>query len=79
VGQRRVLGRSIRPPRPSTLQGGFLIDFIGYLKDRIEGRAPKGARRSKGWRKVRKAHLKTHSECAVCVCGGKKSLQIHRS
>lgn len=51
------------------------MDFIKTIKDRIQGKAPKGAKRSSQWRKARKAHLKTHPDCAVC--GSKKKAEAH--
>jgi hypothetical protein len=45
------------------------------LKDRIEGKATKGQRRSGRWPGVRKRYLQTFGECAVC--GGKDKLEVH--
>jgi len=51
------------------------MDFIKAIKDRIEGKAPKGAKRSSSWRKVRKQHLKDNPNCAVC--GSHKKVEVH--
>ena len=45
------------------------------LMDRVQGKAPKGAKRSKDWPKVRRLHLKMHPQCAVCE--GTKKLDVH--
>jgi len=45
------------------------------LKDRIQGKAPKGARRSSRWTKARKRHLEKNPRCEVC--GSKKALEVH--
>lgn len=45
------------------------------LKDRIKGKAPKGARRSKDWSDVRKEHLIRNPRCEVC--GSTKKLEVH--
>jgi len=52
-----------------------MIDMFTYLLDRVSGRAPKGAKRSKDWRKVRRDHLKKNPLCVVCH--GTKKLQVH--
>ena len=49
--------------------------LLSYIKDRLQGKAPKGARRSKHWRKVRKAYIKAYPFCAVC--GTTKKLEVH--
>tara|TARA_Y100000310_G_C20433429_1_gene692576 strand:- start:51 stop:389 length:339 start_codon:yes stop_codon:yes gene_type:complete len=51
------------------------MNIIEQLKDRIQGKAPKGAKRSVLWRKVRKRHLKDNPTCAVCE--SKRRLQVH--
>lgn len=43
-----------------------MLDFYEYAKDRIQGKAPKGARRSPDWRKVRGVHMAAHPDCEVC-------------
>ena len=48
---------------------------IRELLDRIEGKAPKGAKRSSKWRKVRKVHLKVNPTCAICE--SKKRVEVH--
>lgn len=45
------------------------------LIDRIQGKAPPGARRSSGWRRLRRQHLKLHPTCAVC--GSKRKVEVH--
>jgi hypothetical protein len=52
-----------------------MINFYDAIKDRIVGKAPKGAKRASGWRKVRKQHLKNHPRCYVC--GSKKKIEVH--
>lgn len=37
-----------------------------HVWDRVQGKAPKGAKRSKGWRKVRNDHIFRHPACAIC-------------
>ena len=44
------------------------------MADRLQGKAPKNARRSSRWRKTRDAFLK--GKCCE-VCGGRKSLVAH--
>lgn len=53
----------------------MIRDFFKHLKDRIEGKAEKGARRSSKWRKVREAHLKHNDRCFLC--GSNKQLEVH--
>ena len=45
------------------------------LMDRIKGKAPKGAKRSRTWPQTRKAHLLRHPCCAVCR--SKSKIQVH--
>jgi len=45
------------------------------LRDRIQGKAPKGKRRSRAWKTVRAHYLKANPKCAVCE--STKSLEIH--
>lgn len=52
-----------------------MLNFFEHIKDRIQGKAPKGAKRSSDWRKIRKEHLKKHPCCAVC--GSSKKLNVH--
>lgn len=49
--------------------------LLGHIKDRIQGKAPAGAKRSAQWPGVRKAHLATNPTCSVC--GGKNKLEVH--
>ena len=52
-----------------------MIDMFTYMLDRWTGRAPKGAKRSKEWRKVRKKHIQENGACAVCC--RKTKLEVH--
>jgi len=45
------------------------------LMDRVQGKAPKGAKRSRTWRKVRAKFIKENPRCFVC--GSKKKVEIH--
>lgn len=51
------------------------MDLFERLKDRIQGKAPKGAKRSSKWRKVRAAWLKKNPACAVCK--STKKVRVH--
>lgn len=51
------------------------MNIIEQLKDRIQGKAPRGAKRDSRWRMVRKHHLKKHPTCEVC--NSKKALRVH--
>lgn len=51
------------------------MDVLKILKDRLQGKAPKGARRSPKWKKVRAKHLEENPRCVVC--GSKKKLEVH--
>jgi len=53
----------------------MIADWFKHIKDRIEGKAKKGAKRSSKWRKVRKKHLALHPECFICR--SKKNLEVH--
>ena len=52
-----------------------MINVWKTLKDRIQGKAEKGQRRSSQWKKVRAAHLEEHPECECC--GRKTELEVH--
>ena len=52
-----------------------MINFIKHIKDRIQGKAIKGQRRSPKWRKVRAKHLVEKNECYICK--SKKKLEVH--
>lgn len=52
-----------------------MINFMKTIKDRVQGKAPKGAKRSSKWRKVRREHLKKHHKCAVCK--STRKLEVH--
>lgn len=45
------------------------------IKDRVLGKAPKGAKRSPKWAALRKKHLKENPKCAHC--GSLKKLEVH--
>lgn len=49
--------------------------ILKYIKDRIQGKAPAGAKRSSQWPKVRKEHLSKNPLCAVC--GSTKKVEVH--
>jgi 5-methylcytosine-specific restriction endonuclease McrA len=46
-----------------------------YFFDRLQGKAPKGAKRARGWRSMRKEHLECEPACVVC--GGTKKIEVH--
>jgi len=52
-----------------------MINFYSAIKDRITGKAPKGAKRASEWRKVRKEHLKKNPRCFIC--GSKTKVEVH--
>ena len=52
-----------------------MIETYVYVKDRIQGKAPRGARRSSKWRKVRAAWLEKNPRCAAC--GERTNLEVH--
>lgn len=52
-----------------------MISFVEAIKDRLQGKAPKGAKRSRGWPKARRKHKKLFPYCAIC--GRKKKVQVH--
>lgn len=45
------------------------------VSDRLAGKAPKGAKRHKHWRKTRNTHLKRNPKCAFC--NGRKECVAH--
>lgn len=51
------------------------MNIYKLIKDRLQGKAPRGAKRSSEWRKVRKAHLKLHPKCQLC--GSKRKVEVH--
>ena len=53
----------------------MISDWIRFITDRIQGKAEKGARRHKSWRKVRLEHLEKNPTCFIC--GGKKKIEVH--
>lgn len=52
-----------------------MLNIIKRVKDRVQGKAPKGSKRSSYWPTVRKEFLKEHPHCAVC--GGTKKVEVH--
>ena len=52
-----------------------MLQLYDLLKDRLTGKAPKGAKRHKDWRRTRKEHLTSHPTCQAC--GGAKGLEVH--
>jgi hypothetical protein len=53
-----------------------MLRWWDFVKDRVQGKAPKGAKRSSKWRKVRAEFLRRSSgRCAVC--GLKTKLEVH--
>ena len=63
LGSKRKKSQHFYEKRPIGLQ---MLNFWQTMKDRVQGKAPKGARRSSKWRKVRAAHIKKYPCCAVC-------------
>ena len=51
------------------------MEILKQIKDRVQGKAPAGAKRSSKWPKIRAEHLAKNGECAVC--GGKQKLEVH--
>jgi 5-methylcytosine-specific restriction protein A len=51
------------------------MNIAKYLKDRIQGKAKPGQKRSSQWRKIRNRYKKANPHCAVC--GSKKKVEIH--
>lgn len=51
------------------------MNWLKYLQDRIQGKAPKGKKRSKDWRSVRSQHLEAHPQCEIC--GGTSKVEVH--
>ena len=49
--------------------------MLGKVLDKLKGKAPKGKRRSKYWRKVRKAFIKKNPRCACC--DSKYKIEVH--
>ena len=50
-------------------------EVLQLIKDRVQGKAPKGSRRSSGWSVLRDTHLKMNPECEVC--GRKTKVEVH--
>lgn len=49
--------------------------IITNIIHRVQGKIPKGSKRSREWPKVRSEVLKCHPNCAVC--NGVKKLEVH--
>lgn len=52
-----------------------MINVLKAIKDRLEGKAEKGQKRSSKWRKIRAIHLASNNECHICK--SKKKLEVH--
>jgi len=52
-----------------------MINSFRRLKDRIQGKAAPGEKRSGRWRKVRKDFIEANPTCFVC--GGSKKVEVH--
>jgi len=59
----------------SHLLGARMLNVWQILKDRIQGKALKGQRRSSKWRKIRAAHIKKNPRCNCC--GLKTKVEVH--
>jgi len=51
------------------------MKFFPKIRDRIQGKAKTGQKRSKHWPGTRKLHLKANPRCAVC--GSKFKREVH--
>ena len=51
------------------------MDILTRLKDRIQGKAPKGARRSSKWKQTKRAHLENHPRCSICESSS--NIEVH--
>ena len=49
--------------------------LLEHLKDRLEGKAPKGAKRDPRWPAKRRSFRQRYPTCAVC--GTRRKVQIH--
>jgi len=52
-----------------------MIGIIKHIKDRIQGKAGKGQRRSSQWPKFRKAMIAARPYCAACL--SPSNLELH--
>ena len=52
-----------------------MLNFFERIKDRIQGKAKKGEKRSPLWLEVRNDFVSKHSKCAVCE--SEKKLEVH--
>ena len=55
------------------------MSFYFRIRDRIQGKAPKGAERSDGWRQVRKDFIKLHKGRGCWICPRKTGLEVHHN
>ena len=51
------------------------MKFFERIKDRIQGKATKGQKRSDDWLDFRDAFVRGNPECMVC--GGRKKIEVH--
>lgn len=51
------------------------MKIIKHIKDKLQGKAKKGHRRSSKWSKIRKEFLVKNNRCAVCESTSK--LEVH--
>ncbi len=51
------------------------LNLFKSLKDRLQGKAKPGEKRSSAWRKVRKKHLEKYPKCRVC--GLTTKVEVH--
>ncbi len=49
--------------------------LINDIQDKLQGKVPRGTKRSDKWPEIRNAFIKSHPECACC--GSKNKLQAH--
>ena len=52
-----------------------MLNVIQEIKDRIQGKAQKGEKRSGSWTQVRNEHVEKHPACEVC--GRTTKVQVH--
>lgn len=49
--------------------------MIKHIKDVLQGKAEVGQKRSSGWYRTRKQHLKKQPKCMAC--GGNQKIEVH--
>lgn len=52
-----------------------MIGVIKGIKDRVQGKAPRGSKRSREWPEVRNKFLESNPNCVIC--GGNKKIEVH--